>query len=150
MNITVKNINGVESLLEHYPQAAGEALKFTVKIAARDIVSYARKNHNYKDRTAKLSRSITNTYNDSNKTATVFLDLRQAAYGAYVHEGTRPHSISPRFKKCLRWASNGAFVFAHTVKHPGTNADRFLYKAADVVRPRIGQILAQQLEHARR
>lgn len=47
---------------------------------------------------------------------------------SYIHhEGTRPHVIRPRNAKALRWvAANGDIIFARSVRHPGTRANRYL------------------------
>lgn len=62
-------------------------------------------------------------------------------YGIFVHEGTRPHIIVPKFKKVLAWRPKTGgkrgknFVFAKLVHHPGTKANPFLAKAVDKERP---------------
>ena len=56
-------------------------------------------------------------------------DVRLAPYSNFVHFGTRPHIIRPKNKKALRWVSNGSFIFAKEVKHPGYIGDPFLHRA---------------------
>jgi hypothetical protein len=50
------------------------------------------------------------------------------------HEGTRPHIITPSRGHVLRFFSRGKLVFAHTVRHPGTKANRFLSDSLRLVR----------------
>lgn len=46
---------------------------------------------------------------------------------AYIHhEGTRPHAISARGAKFLRFSARGRMVYDRTVMHPGTKPNRFL------------------------
>lgn len=57
-------------------------------------------------------------------------DLQHAPHALFVQFGTRPHTIAPKDKKALRWASGGVFFFAKGVRHPGTKPDRYLEEAA--------------------
>jgi hypothetical protein len=54
-----------------------------------------------------------------------------APYAVYVHEGTRPHEITPRQSPVLAFPSrsSGMTVFTTRVNHPGTRADPFLWNA---------------------
>jgi len=47
-------------------------------------------------------------------------------YALIHHEGTRPHLITPKKRKALRFYSKGFMVFAHMVMHPGTRPNRYL------------------------
>ena len=57
-------------------------------------------------------------------------DLRHAPHARFVIEGTRPHLITPKNKKALRWPVGGKFAFAKEVKHPGYRGDNYLQRAA--------------------
>lgn len=48
-------------------------------------------------------------------------------YAKYVHEGTAPHTIFPRFRKALYW--RGALHPVKKVQHPGTTPRPFLANA---------------------
>ncbi len=66
----------------------------------------------------------------------------RANYAAFVEFGTRPHEISPRAAKALRWAAPGGarltgsprkgagVIFARRVHHPGTRAYPFMVPGA--------------------
>jgi hypothetical protein len=48
-------------------------------------------------------------------------------YAYWHHEGTRPHLISAQPRHLLRFSSgNGAQVYRHTIRHPGTRPNRYL------------------------
>ena len=47
-------------------------------------------------------------------------------YAAMHHEGTRPHVITPRTGRHLRFVSRGQIVYATIVHHPGTRPNHFL------------------------
>lgn len=53
-----------------------------------------------------------------------------AKYAIYVHEGTRPHDIFPKYKKALANVRKGQFFGRH-VKHPGTKSNPFMRKSAE-------------------
>ena len=57
-------------------------------------------------------------------------DQQHAPHARFVIEGTRPHLITPKNKKALRWPSGGKFIFAKEVKHPGYKGDNYLQRAA--------------------
>lgn len=50
-------------------------------------------------------------------------------YALAHHEGTAPRTIVPKSGKMLRFVSRGQIVYAHSVQHPGTKANRYLSEA---------------------
>lgn len=50
-------------------------------------------------------------------------------YALAHHEGTAPRTIVPKSGKVLRFVSRGQIVYAHSVQHPGTKANRYLSEA---------------------
>ena len=50
-------------------------------------------------------------------------------YALAHHEGTGPRVITPKSGKMLRFVSRGQVVYAHSVNHPGTKANRYLSEA---------------------
>lgn len=42
------------------------------------------------------------------------------------HEGTRPHMIYPKKAQILKFTTKGKVVYAHSVRHPGTRANKYL------------------------
>lgn len=50
-------------------------------------------------------------------------------YALAHHEGTAPRTITPKNGKVLRFTSRGSIVYAHSVQHPGTRANRYLSNA---------------------
>jgi hypothetical protein len=55
-------------------------------------------------------------------------------YALAHHEGTKPHVITPKSGKMLRFVSRGQVVYAHAVNHPGTKANKYL---ADALRDKL-------------
>lgn len=63
----------------------------------------------------------------------------KTTYAMMVHEGTSPHVIVPRNKKILAWIPRGgSTVFARRVNHPGTKAQPWLARSAELVAKRSG------------
>jgi hypothetical protein len=96
-------------------------------------------------RTGNLGRSI----HVASVTATNAIVEAGAGYAGFVEFGTRPHEITPRARKALRWAATGAGArftgsprkaalrgalggvrFATRVHHPGTRPHPFLLAGA--------------------
>lgn len=51
-------------------------------------------------------------------------------YGVYVDQGTKPHVILPKNKPFLAWkGSDGKWIFARRVNHPGTKPTYFFTNA---------------------
>lgn len=50
-------------------------------------------------------------------------------YALAHHEGTGPRTIAPKSSKVLRFTSRGSIVYAHSVQHPGTKANKYLSNA---------------------
>jgi hypothetical protein len=47
-------------------------------------------------------------------------------YALAHHEGTKPHLIVADKAKVLRFVKGASIVYAHSVMHPGTKANRYL------------------------
>jgi hypothetical protein len=66
----------------------------------------ARQQHNFTSRSGNLARAIQVDFNNWQGQG-LFNDSGSAAYGGWVHDGTRPHKIAPRFKKALYFIKGG-------------------------------------------
>ena len=67
------------------------------------------------------------------------------AYGRYVREGTKPHTIYPKNAKALRFTAKGEVVFAKKVNHPGTKANLYHLEALRQMVARTRDILDQSV-----
>lgn len=92
-----------------------------------ELVEAAAAKHN---KTGALVRSIFARPNSDGTEWTVGHDLQAARHALFVHWGTKPHVITPKKKKILRWPSGGKFAFARKAKHPGYKGDPWLVRAA--------------------
>lgn len=129
----VLDASDVERALDLFrllPEKFERSMRLTMKKAVRNVRERARRDHAFVTRTGVLERAIDSDVQERPLVGYVFV-TRDAPYGKYVHEGTRPHEIRPRKKRALRWATGGGFVFAKNVMHPGTKADPFLKNALE-------------------
>lgn len=61
--------------------------------------------------------------------------ISRTSYAASVHEGSRPHGITPKRARMLRWPGPAGDVFARRVSHPGTRrGNPFLRDALEAAR----------------
>lgn len=124
------SISGVRATTRSVAAATGpDALRRVIGAIASEIHAGAIDGADEHTRKGALIRSIRNVPVVGGRA--IFSDLSIAPHALFVHFGTKPHEITPKDKKALRWAANGAFHFAKKVMHPGYKGDAFLYKAAD-------------------
>ena len=75
---------------------------------------------------------------------------KKVNYAVFVHFGTQPHYIHPKFKKALRWTKESAdkttFAFAKAVHHPGYEGDPFLYDALDMAGKEVTKIFERFID----
>jgi len=144
IKVEIKRLNDLIRAFERAPDEVKREMQLALRVALRDVQRRARAEHRFRTRTGNLERSITTkVLSDWPVRGLVALDpavTRTAdgrSYGVMVHDGTRAHTIRPRFKRSLRWPDNSEFIFARRVRHPGTKPDPFLYKAAENERANI-------------
>lgn len=75
------------------------------------------------------------------------LIIWMADYGKFVEFGTPPHIIKPKTKEALRFKPKGEknFVFAKSVKHPGTRPNPFIRTA---INTKLRNIIMEELIRA--
>lgn len=65
-----------------------------------------------------------------------------AFYGMFVREGTKPHTIRPRFKKVLAWSGGGVDFTARVVHHPGSRPNPYHLRVFYALQPQVQGIVA--------
>ena len=140
MQITV-NLTGLDAIKSQFAKL-GKAPQQALAVTAEKVEDYIQSQIGKHAKTGAMERSLTK------KRVTdgwvIGHDPRVAPYAQFVHDGTRPHLIKPKpgnGKKSLRWAIGGRFIFARSVKHPGTKPDLWMNRAAALA----PQIFAAQL-----
>lgn len=123
-------------------------LRLAVKESTIEVQEEARAKHRYKTRTGALNRAVQSKFERRGLVGTVFINTGEAKYGAFVHEGTRPHTIFPKERKSLRFVKGSKFMFAKRVNHPGTHKDQFLFSALINKQERISRIFKKYTEES--
>lgn len=59
------------------------------------------------------------------------------AYAGSIEHGSRPHKITARSGKALRFSTSSGIVYRRSVNHPGNRPYRFLSRATDVAGERL-------------
>lgn len=144
------SLHGVDRLLDAYsraPAMVGRTMRNAVEESLELVKREAETTHRFQTRTGRLGKSVEKAMT-GNASGVVFLNEAVAPHAAAIHDGSRPHVILPRNKKLLRWASNGRFIRALKVNHPGTRPDPFLHRAADSMAPMVQTRLELGVEEA--
>lgn len=157
LKVEIKRLKELLAAFETAPKATKDAMRKALKQSLIAVQRRARREHNFRSRTGALERSV--NYEITSEwppVGRVWLDNSAGIsawgvpYGVFVHEGTRPHRITPVKKKTLRWLSgNGRFFyFSKRVWHPGTKPDPFIYKAAENETANINDIFDRRINKA--
>lgn len=124
-----------------------EALKRDINVALIETSDSIKKD--IKADTSFGGEKLRNSFNTIKTGAYKFKIMSKSPHGVFIEEGTRPHVIRPRFKKCLRFVSrSGDIVFAKKVNHPGNKAYRFFSRALTKANGTFKRKLQTALRHA--
>ena len=129
-------------------QILNKYLRQAVKSSTEEVAEHARTHHGFTSRTGNLERSITSVHSKDGLRGWVTIDRTRAPYGTYVHQGYKAFTIVPRHKKALRWVSDGKFVFAKRVRHPGYKGDPFLFDALDAKKDYVSKVFDNRIDAA--
>ena len=144
LNISVSGIDDVTLNLKNYSERFPKAL---VRRLTQDIHDESVKNASVHTKTGTMENNI--ALRVRGLKGKVFIEDdgmmvswrgKPINYAVFVHFGTRPHIITPKKRKSLRWNGISAYNFAKAVKHPGYKGDPFMYSAARDVFKRLNQI----------
>jgi len=123
LSIKVENLKEFKESIKEAPALAERYLNENTKKAGIMVQSIEKKEAPVDK--AQLRRTIDMSYRPI--TATVGPTVE---YAKFVVKGTRPHLITPRRAKALRYKTRtGQWVFAKRVRHPGTRANDFVGRA---------------------
>lgn len=110
-----------------------------LKDATETIAQYAEMHHRFESRSNNLVGAI-EIHKVDDDSSEVVLNTLKAPYATFIHDGTglwgpnrRKFAILPRDNQALMFDGH----FARRVSNPGTQADPFLYDAADSVREQL-------------
>lgn len=141
LTVTITGTEQVRAMLGRIgSQMAGKALAGT----AVEIEHYVEREAARHNKSGALVRSIYKTRTPDGGWE-VGHDPRHAPHAVFVHWGTKAHTIRPKNKKALRWASGGVFHFAGIVHHPGNKPDKWMDRAAALAPMMFHRQVAAQL-----
>lgn len=104
----------------------------------------------FKPRTGALQKA-TQTRIVRTRSGRIVRVTNAKTYARSIEEGARPHTITAKNSKTLRFVSrNGGVVYRRTVHHPGNRAFWFLRKATDVGSERLGRLLTNGMQRISR
>lgn len=122
----------------------GSSLAAALEESAELVYEYAVENAPMK--TGKLKNSIKKkVVLGSHPHASVWTSDKKAQWMEF---GTRPHTITPKNGKFLRFQAGGRTVFARVVHHPGTKATHFMKRALVEQDGMIKNIFARAIANA--
>lgn len=133
-------LEGAEALAHDWVNvnaAVRAGMRRGVRMGCQEGALEARTKHTFTNRTGDLERSIVGEIVGSSETEHRG-EIRAAKhYASFVDEGTRPHIITAKNAKALRWEDAEGVHFAKRVRHPGSRAKPFMhlayYKAERVI-----------------
>lgn len=98
-------------------------------------------------RTGALRESIDDERTVSPGLATVIF-YSQVDYVKWVLSGTKPHVITARNAKALRWTGRGGIGvnFARSVNHPGTKPNDFPVEAIGAIGPAVAAMFSAAVQ----
>jgi hypothetical protein len=108
--------------------ARRESVARAVTAGARE----ARTNHRFQSRTGATVAGIQGYVAVATQAQVVGVIDSLADTSVFLNDGTRAHEIVPHTAKVLRFETDGQVVFAVHAHHPGTDADPFFDRGADL------------------
>lgn len=150
--------------IERLEQTADSRLRMALGQVAGEVATHAKQNHDYKDRTGKLTASIHADTVQGTFGTGLHVDMLAGGrggpgtvfYASHVEWGTKAHVIRARRKKALAFVfgrsrvlgGGGVNTVVKSVKHPGTRAFKFMQNALEAKLPRAEQLLNTAMELA--
>jgi HK97 gp10 family phage protein len=132
-------------------------LRMALGQVAGEVATHAKQNHEYRDRTGKLTASIRPDTVRGTFASTMSVDMLAGGrgqaggvfYASHVEFGTKPHVIRPKRKKALAFfggtskvlGGGGANMVRRKVNHPGNRPFRFMRNALEAKLPRAEQLI---------
>lgn len=143
----------VEAALVRLQEAADRRMKAALQQVAEEVVVHAKTNHEYRDRTGRLTQSIRAEQVQGSFAEGFTINMisggLRVSYAAHIEYGTRPHTIRPREgNRALRFTVGGQTRFARSVRHPGTRAYSFMRNALNAKVGRLEQMMELSLQLA--
>ncbi len=146
------DLAGLEAAVQRLASAADRRMRMALQMIADEVVVHAKQNHDYQDRTGRLTQSIRAEQVEGSFaegfTISMLAGGMRVQYAAHVEWGTRPHIIRARNARMLRFTMGGRDVFRRSVRHPGTRPYRFMQNALNAKVSRAEELIDSAMELA--
>lgn len=162
--IATADFKEVIDALERLEQKADMRVRMALQQVAGEVATEAKTNHEYKDRTGKLTASVRAETVRGTFGTGLSVDMLAGGrggpgtvtYASHIEFGTKPHVIRARKKKALAFffgtskvlGGGGTEVVVRSVKHPGTRAYKFMQNALVAKTARAEKLLDVAMELA--
>ncbi len=111
------------------------------EVAGRHALAFVQRQSDFKRRSGNLQNN-TGYRVARTRAGSVIRIANPTLYAEFIEYGTKPHRITARNGKALRFTSrSGVMLFRRSVWHPGTRPYKFLYNATDSAYRVLGQEL---------
>jgi hypothetical protein len=122
---------------------SAHTLEQALESAGEHGVAHVQSYPAFKPRTGALQKA---TKHKVIRNGRVLVLSNSKKYAASIDRGARPHIITPKNGRYLRFRGRGGnWVFARRVKHPGNRPYKFLYRATVAAHRFGGRDLRQRL-----
>jgi HK97 gp10 family phage protein len=138
--IKIENLNELRAAFQKAPEIADKELQKATKDAGKLILATEKTEAPVK--TGQLRRSITLEYRPISATITPTVN-----YALPVHEGSKPHIITPRRKSVLAFKKNGKLIFARKVNHPGNKPNKFVERTVNKSENPVNALFLKALDN---
>lgn len=124
------DVRAVVDACQRTINAIDQHVRGALRRSAVTVANSAHRQHAYKDRTGSLSNSIRAGEPVGGTLVTVDVTA-DTPYAAAIELGAKPHVITARKGKALRFQVGGRTVFRRSVNHPGNKPYKFLAGALE-------------------
>ena len=138
--IKIENLNELRAAFKKASDITDKELQSATKNAGKLIL--ATEKNEVPIKTGQLRRSITLEYRPI--TATITPTVK---YALPVHEGSRPHIITPKRKSVLAFKIGGKMVFARRVNHPGNKPNKFVERTVNRTESPVNALFSKAMDN---
>lgn len=129
MPFTLASIEKMKRGHQHVVAETSRAIQESLEFGGRHAKEHVERYPRFQPRTGNLQRA-TKTRVIRTRGGKLLKITNNKPYAAAIDGGAKPHTISAKPGKKLRFRGRGGgFVFAKSVQHPGNRAYKFLYRA---------------------
>lgn len=137
--IKIEHLEELRAAFMKAPQEVDKHLQTATKESGKFILATEKEEVPIK--TGALRRSITMDYRP------IAVSIYPAVnYALPVHEGQKPHVITPKTKKVLRFRVGGKLVYVRKVNHPGSKANPFVERTVTKSEGKVNGFFDKALE----